>query len=93
MRNFYPKKTDSILTVSLIVLAFSCYDNSRIEENKNRTPAVALNKLLDSDTSKGIAKMLRADFFEENTNITPAFNKTIEDMYNNKHIREFIEAE
>ncbi len=62
MKVFYPKRTDLILIVSLIMLAFTCYDDLRISENKNKPKATA-------------------------------FNKTIEDMYNNKHIREFIEAE
>lgn len=61
MKNFYPKIMNLILFGSIIVLAFTCYNKSGIE---------------DKSTKKA-----------------PVFNKTIEDMYNNKYIRSFIEAE
>ncbi len=62
MKLFYLKGINLMLVTFLIIMTLSCYDNSRIEKNKNKPKA-------------------------------PAFNKTIEDMYNNKYIRNFIEAE
>ena len=62
MKNFYLRGINLMLVTFLTILTLSCYNNSRIEENKNKPQA-------------------------------PAFNKTIEDMYNNKYIRSFIEAE
>lgn len=38
--------------------------NDHIEENKKKPTGEAMNKLLDSETSKGIAKMLRANIFD-----------------------------
>lgn len=84
-----------MLFVSIIVLAFTCYDRSGIEENKKRPPAQALKKILNNPYVKKGGEFLEYNplFEDKSTKKAPAFNKTIEDMYNNKHIREFIEAE
>lgn len=38
--------------------------NNNVEENKNKPNGEALNKLLDSETSKSVTKMLRANIFD-----------------------------
>ena len=47
MKLFYPKRTDLILIVYLIMLAFTCYDDLRISENKNKPKAAAFNKTIE----------------------------------------------
>jgi hypothetical protein len=95
MKNFYPKIINLMLFVSIIVLAFTCYDKSGIEENKDKTQAQALKKILNNSYVKKGAEILDYNplFEDKSTKKVPAFNKTIEDMYNNNYIRSFIEAE
>lgn len=63
-------------------------NNPKAESNLLNNPAVKAQGIT------GAAKLINNNV-EENKNKpkAPAFNKTIEDMYNNKYIRNFIEAD
>lgn len=63
-------------------------NNPKAKSNFLNNPAVKTQGIT------GAAKLINNNV-EENKNMpkAPAFNKTIEDMYNNKYIRGFIEAE
>ena len=63
----------------------------RMKQITGQTPVTLLREA--QKLEQGKEKTKPEAQFQEPTKKAPAFNKTIEDMYNNKYIRNFIEAE
>ena len=62
MKLFYPKTMNLMLFVSIIVLAFTCYDRSGIEENKNKPKVTAFNKIIEGMyNNKYIRRFIEAE--------------------------------